>query len=128
MLATWRQTRRAELGPAIAFVAGLVLAWGNFYGVRSYRIPQISVNIGAMEREAGHFDSAVRHLREGLAADPHDAIGWIHLALALEQQNHVDAAAQAYRDALAQLPSDPEVTRMAERFFQRYPGSRNASP
>jgi cytochrome c-type biogenesis protein CcmH/NrfG len=90
--------------------------------VRTYRIPQISVNTGAMEREAGHFDSAVQHLRDGLAADPRDAIGWIHLALALEQQNHVDAAAQAYRDALAQLPGDPEVRRMAERFFQRYPG------
>ena len=122
MLATWRQTRRAVLGPATAFVAGLVLAWGNFYSVRTYRIPQISVNTGAMEREAGHFDSAVHHLRDGLAADPHDAIGWIHLALALEQQDHFDAAAQAYRDALAQLPGDPEVTRMAESFFRRYPG------
>jgi len=122
MLTTWKQTLRALLGAATAFVAGLVLAWGNFYGVRTYRIPQISVNTGAMEREAGHFDAAVHHLRDGLAADPHDVIGWIHLALALEQQGHFDAAGQAYRDALAQLPGDPEVTRMAERFFQRYPG------
>ena len=60
MLATWKRTRRAVLGPATAFVAGLVLAWGNFYGVHTYRIPQISVNTGAMEREAGHFDSAVQ--------------------------------------------------------------------
>jgi Flp pilus assembly protein TadD len=74
----------------------VVLTWSNFYGVRSYHIPQISVNTGAMEREAGEFEPAVRHLREGLAGDPHDAIGWIHLALALEQQGNVEAARQAY--------------------------------
>ena len=112
---------RPLLGPAVGFIAGAMLAWGNFYGVRAYHIPQISVNTGAMEREAGEFEPAVRHLREGLAGDPHDAIGWIHLALALEQQGDVEAARQVYRDAQAQLPDDPEVRQMTTRFLERHP-------
>jgi tetratricopeptide (TPR) repeat protein len=121
LVVAWQHRRRALLGAGAAFATGALLAWGNFYAVRSYRIPQISVNTGAMEREAGNFDSAVRHLRAGLAGDPNDAIGWIHLALALEQQGNVDAARQAYRDAQARLPDDPEVQRMAARFRARHP-------
>lgn len=121
MLEEWKTTRRAPLAAAAAFAVGAVLAWGNFYGVRAYRIPQISVNTGAMEREAGDFEAAVRHLREGLAGDPYDAIGWVHLALALEPQGNVDAARQAYRDAQVRLPNDPDVQQMAARFFQRHP-------
>jgi 4-amino-4-deoxy-L-arabinose transferase-like glycosyltransferase len=115
------RTRRRLLGAGAAFAVGALLAWGDFYGVRAYRIPQISVNTGAMEREAGDFASAVQHLREGLAGDPYDAIGWIHLALALEQQGNVDAARQAYRDAQTRLPDDPDVQRMAARFRERHP-------
>lgn len=121
MVAAWDRNRGAMLGPAAGFAAGVVLAWGNFYSVRTYRVPQISVNTGAMEREAGEFEPAVRHLREGLAGDPLDSIAWIHLALALEQQGNVDAARQAYHDAQAQLPNDTEVQQMAARFNQRNP-------
>jgi tetratricopeptide (TPR) repeat protein len=120
-LATVSNQRRVLLGAGAAFAVGAILAWGNFYGVRAYRIPQISVNTGAMEREAGEFASAVQHLRKGLAGDPYDAIGWIHLALALEQQGNVDAAGQAYRDAQTRLPDDPDVQQMAARFAQRHP-------
>jgi tetratricopeptide (TPR) repeat protein len=112
---------RALVVPAVVLGAGVVLAWGDFYGVRAYRIPQISVNTGAMEREAGEFEAAVRHLRDGLAGDPYDAIAWVHLALALEQQGNVDAARQAYRDAQARLPNDPDVQQMAARFLARHP-------
>ena len=121
LLAAWDRNRRTLLAPAVGFAAGAVLAWGNFYDVRSYRVAQISVNTGALEREAGDFESAVRHLRAGLAGDPHDPIGWIHLALALEQQGNVEAARQAYGDAQAQLPNDLEVRQMSARFFQRHP-------
>jgi hypothetical protein len=121
MLAAGPGRRGTLVGAAVALVVGAVLAWGDFYGVRTYRIPQISVNTGAMEREAGEFGSAVRHLRAGLAGDPYDRIGWIHLALALEQQGKVDAARQAYRDAQARLPADPDVRQMAARFFARHP-------
>ena len=100
-----------------------MIAWGNFYGVRAYRIPQISVNTGVIEREDAQFESAVRHLREGLAADPYDAIAWIHLALALEQQGNVEAAREAYRAAQLRLPQEPDVQRMAARFSQRHPGA-----
>jgi cytochrome c-type biogenesis protein CcmH/NrfG len=110
------------LGAGLMFALGAMLAWGNFYNVRAYRIPQITVNTGALEREAGDFDAAVRHLREGLAADPRDEDAWIHLALALEQQGNVEAARQAYRDAQARLPDDPEVQRMATQFLARHPG------
>jgi len=118
--AVWNR-RRTLLGAGAAFAVGAGLAWGNFYGVRAYRIPQISVNTGAMEREAGEFAAAVQHLREGLAGDPYDAIGWIHLALALEQLGDIDAARRVYRDAQARLPNDAEVQQMAARFFARHP-------
>jgi hypothetical protein len=115
------QERRAVSGAAAAFTVGAIIAWGNFYGVRTYRIPQLSVNAGVVEREAGQFESAVKHLRQGLAGDPYDGIAWIHLALALEQQGDVDAAREAYRAAQARLPDDPEVRQMTVRFFQRHP-------
>jgi hypothetical protein len=121
MFAARDQQRRALLGAAAAFTIGAIIAWGNFYGVRTYRIPQLSVNAGVIEREAGEFESAVKHLREGLAGDPYDGIAWIHLALALEQQGDVDAAREAYRAAQARLPDDSEVQRMTARFFQRHP-------
>jgi hypothetical protein len=124
MVAARDQQRRALLTAAAAFAIGAVVSWGNFYGVRTYRIRQLSVNAGVIEREAGQFDSAVKHLREGLAGDPYDEIAWIHLALALEQQGHLDSARDTYRAAQARLPDDPEVQRMAARFFQRHPNGK----
>ncbi|HVO22621.1 MAG TPA: tetratricopeptide repeat protein [Candidatus Margulisiibacteriota bacterium] len=121
MLAAWPRRRGRLIGAGAALTTGAVLAWGDFYGVRAYRIPQISVNTGAMEREAGEFDAAVQHLRAGLAGDPDDAIAWVHLALALEQKGDVESARQAYRDAQARLPNDPEVQQMAARFRERHP-------
>lgn len=110
----WRG--RAAAG---AFVIGALAAWGNVSGVRQYRIPEILVNTGVLEREAGHFDSAVRWLRQGLALRPQDAIAWTHLALALEQQGQLEAALQAYADGLSAVPDDPDLRQMSERFLQR---------
>ncbi len=121
LLATWRDDRGALPLPALGLGTGLLLAWGDFYGVRAYRIAQLSVNTGIVEREAGQFDEAVRHLRDGLAAEPRDAIAWIHLALALEQQGNTGAARQAYRDALALMPEHRTLREMAGRFVQRRP-------
>jgi 4-amino-4-deoxy-L-arabinose transferase-like glycosyltransferase len=122
MLAARNQNRRSLWGAAAAFTIGALIAWGNFDGVRTYHIPQLSVNVGIIEREAGQFEPAVKHLRDGLAGDPYDGIGWIHLALALEQQGNVDAAREAYRAAQARLPDDPEVQQMAAGFLKRHPG------
>ncbi len=125
----WRHTRRAMLLILVGMAVGAVAAWGDFRGVRSYRIPQIEVNTGALEREAGNLDAAVRHLRSGLAANPADPIGWIHLALALEQQGDTAAALQAYLDALAVVSSDAELRQMTGRFWQAHqldPGLLNA--
>jgi cytochrome c-type biogenesis protein CcmH/NrfG len=114
---------RLLLGRALlALAAGAFVTWGGFYGVRAYAVPQISVNTGALEREAGELEAAVRHLRAGLALYPRDVIGWIHLALALEQHGDVAAAAQAYRDAEELVPNDAELQRMAARFWARHPG------
>ncbi|MFQ5665316.1 MAG: glycosyltransferase family 39 protein [Candidatus Binatia bacterium] len=120
ILPAWRQ-QGAALGAAVLGVAlGLVGAWGNFYDVRTYRIPEISVNTGALEREAGHLSAAVHHLRQGLAGNPQDTIGWIHLALALEQDGQLRAALHAYLDALVLMPTDPTLRQMAGRFCERY--------
>jgi hypothetical protein len=110
--------------PALALVAsglalGLIAAWNNFDGVRAYRIPQLSVNSGILEREAGHFAEAIGHLHDGLAGDPQDDIAWVHLALALEQHGEADAALQAYRDGLAAVPESADLRTMAERFCER---------
>lgn len=121
MVAARDHQRASLVGAAAAFAIGAVLAWGNFYGVRTYRIPQLSVNAGIVEREAGQFDLAIQHLREGLAGDPADAVAWIHLALALEQQGNVEAARETYRAARTRLPDDSEVQRMTARFLQRHP-------
>ncbi len=107
--------------PALALLAigcavGTLAAWGNFDGVRHYRIPQISVDTGIVERESGDFTGAVRHLREGLADDPQDGIAWVHLALALEQGGDVRAALNAYLDGLVAAPGDDDLQTMAGRF------------
>ena len=66
----------------------------------------------------GDLSTAVRLLRAGLAADP---VGWVHLALALEEAGDPGAAATAYRDALGHVPADASLRTMAGRFAARYP-------
>jgi 4-amino-4-deoxy-L-arabinose transferase-like glycosyltransferase len=112
--------RPARIAVAVlAAVLGLYAAWGDPYGVRRYRVPQILVNTGILEREAGHFDAAIQLLRDGLRDDPHDDIGWIHLALALEQSGRSGEALQAYFSALA-LADSSDAREMAARFFVRH--------
>ena len=120
LLSDWRRNARALWQAGAGMTCGLIAAWGNFYAVRTYTIPQINVNIGALEREAGDFAAAVQHLRAGVAGDPSDVIGWIHLALALEQQGQPRRAFQAYLDAAAVQPDDASLMQMAERFCQRH--------
>ena len=116
----WRHHRTGLLRVAAGIGLGVAAAFANFSGVRTYRIPQISVNTGILERESGQLAAAVRHLREGLADDPHDAIAWIHLALALEQQAEMRPALQAYLDGLALMPTDGTLQQMAGRFVARH--------
>src|SRR5262249_50881727 len=99
---------------------GLVVAWGDLWNVRAYHVPQISVNIGALEREAGDLEAAVGHLRDGVSGDPRDAIGWVHLALALEQLDRRQAALDAYLDAIAIQPEHQTLLEMAQRFCRRH--------
>ena len=73
-------SRRWRPRDALALAAGLVLAWGGFFGVRTYRIPEITVNTGILERQARHPAAAAALLRDGVAAAPDDALGWTHLA------------------------------------------------
>jgi tetratricopeptide (TPR) repeat protein len=111
---------RALLAAALAAAGTAAIAWGNPYDVRSYRIPQIDVNTGILEREAGHLDAATAHLRRGLAAEPRDHVGWIHLALALEQQGDLPGALTAYLDALRHRPDERRLQEMTLRFFDRH--------
>ena len=104
----------------VAVGATLLLAWGNFYDLRSYQIPEIAVNTGILEREAGEFAAAVRHLRAGLVANPHNAIAWVHLALAAEQGGDVHAALRAYLEGLAEVADDPTLVQLVGRFALRH--------
>ena len=120
MLRAWHDNLGTIALAVAATAVGAVGAWGNFYDVRSYRISEIAVNTGILEREGGELQAAVEHLRQGLADNPHDSIGWIHLALALEQQGHIDQALRDYLDALALMPDDTLLRQMAARFFERH--------
>ncbi len=84
------------------------------------------MNTGILEREAGDFQSAVLHLRDGLAATPDDALAWTHLALALEQLGEPRAALEAYLDGLGAAPRDASLPPMAARFLQRQNVDPNA--
>ncbi|MBI3782387.1 MAG: glycosyltransferase family 39 protein [Deltaproteobacteria bacterium] len=120
LLPKWRRRPGALVGCVFLAAIGAYLAWSDAYGIRQYRIPEIDVNTGILEREAGHFPAAIEYLRRGLAAYPDDAIAWVHLALALEQNGQATDALQAYLEASRQLPDDRTVLPMAERFFERH--------
>lgn len=112
---------RRAAAASVAATLAVVLAYGDWYDIRDYRIPQLDVNAGAMEREARNFDSAILFLRSGIGREPRDPIGWVHLALALEQAGHVDAAREAYESGLGYVPGDPQITEMQARFRERNP-------
>jgi tetratricopeptide (TPR) repeat protein len=114
----WRARPRAGAAAAALFGLGL-LAWHDAYGVRHYRIPEISVNTGILERESGHFTAAVAYLRDGLRDRPDDSIARVHLALALEQAGDAQAALRAYLAGLDLAPDEADLTRMAGAFLAR---------
>jgi hypothetical protein len=116
---TWRNHQARLVAATIGGLLGIWIAWSDAYGVRLYRIPQIDVNTGALEREADHFPAAIEYLRRGLAVTPLDPIAWVHLALALEQNGDRSGALQAYLDGLALQPDDATLIQMAQRFFER---------
>ena len=120
MLRGWRRHSRDVVLAASAAGVGLVLAWANFYGIRDYHIAEIDVNTGVLEREAGNFEAAIAFLRRGLAQEPTDPIGWVHLALALEQEGLPRQALEAYVNGLASTSDDPTVYRMADQFLRRH--------
>ncbi len=106
---------------SLAATAAVVLTYGDWWDVRDYRIPQLDVNAGAMEREARNFESAILFLRSGVGREPRDPIGWVHLALALEQSGDVDAAREAYTSGLGYVPGDADLLQMQQRFRERNP-------
>lgn len=114
-----RSQPKAALRVLIAAGGAAILAWGNWYSVREYRIAQIDVNTGANARAAGDFATAIRFLQLGLEREPRDAVGWIHLALALEQGGDQAGARAAYQSADVHVPGDPQVAQMKARFAAR---------
>jgi len=88
--------------------------------VRTYRIPEITVNTGILERHAGHPAAAAARLRDGVGAAPDDALGWTHLALALEEAGDPKAALDAWLDGLARRADDPVLRAQASAFCTRH--------
>ncbi len=116
---TWRDRRTIVLSAALAGL-GIVLAWSDAWGVHSYRIPEIDINTGAMEREAGHIDAAIDYLRRGLSERSGDAIGTVHLALAYEQANLLPEALNTYIGGLLANPHDATLNERSAGFFKRH--------
>lgn len=106
---------------SLAATAAVALTYGDWWDIRDYRIPQLDVNAGAIEREARNFESAVLFLRSGVGREPRDPIGWVHLALALEQSGDVEAAREAYATGLGYVPGDADLLQMQQRFRERNP-------
>ena len=104
----------------IALAAGLLLAWLDFDGVRGYRIPQLDVNTGVLERGAGNLDSALRYLQLGLDGDDSDPVAWMQLAAAQEQTGRLADAAGTWRRASLRLPADLALRQQAMRFRHRH--------
>jgi tetratricopeptide (TPR) repeat protein len=122
-----RRWRFQAAAPAlVAACAGALVAWNGAWGVRTYRVPELTINAGILEREAGELARAIDHLREGLAARPDDAIARVHLALALEQHGDVERALEAYAEGLARTPDDHDLREMADRFMERHGVGREA--
>jgi hypothetical protein len=102
--------RRERIAACAAAALGGLLAFGGWGGVRRYHLGAIDVNLGVCERADGHANAAVALLSRGLERDPTDGLGWMHLALALDDTGRrVDAIAvfQAHQDALASV--DPRL-------------------
>jgi tetratricopeptide (TPR) repeat protein len=99
----------------------------EFEGVLDYRLSEIDVNTGGLERAAGHFASAVHFLQLGVDENPSDSWAWVELALALEQSGRRQDALVTWRRALARPPEDPILRQMATRAFRRYMGDPEAA-
>lgn len=120
LLPQWRRHQRRLAAMAAAAGFGVWLAYSDPYDVWSYRIAEIDVNTGSVEREAGNYTRAADYLRRALRSTPDDEIAWVHLALALEQQGDPPAAAEAYLDGLARSSGRQHLPDMARRFFARH--------
>ncbi len=118
----WMRERSASwrLVVAGAVAAGTWVAWGDFYGVSKYWLPELAVNTGIWQREDGHVDEAVASFRSALAAHPSDDIARINLAVTLEQQGKLDDALQTYVVWLREAPDDLTVRKAAEAFIGRH--------
>lgn len=116
--ARW-QKRRSLVVAAFAGVAGLLLAVANVDGVHDYRVPQILVNTGQLERAAGRPAQALAHLEAAVRLDADDPVGWIQLALALEDVGRSDDAARTWGLARDRFRDDPMVREGAREFFGR---------
>jgi Flp pilus assembly protein TadD len=98
---------------------GGVIAWSNAYGVRSYEIAQITVNTGALERQAGHHASAIERFRRGLEMDATDEVAWTELALTLEESGQTAQAGTVWLEALSRMPNNPMLRQHAALYLKR---------
>lgn len=110
----------SRLGLVAAVAVAAWLAWGDFYGISKYWIPELAVNTGIWQREDGRLDEATASFRRALEVHPNDGIARIDLALTLEQQGKIDDALQTYASWLREAPDDDAVRKAAEAFVQRH--------
>jgi len=118
-VALGRRAWRPLAAGAFGILLGLVAAWNDFAGVRSYRVPEISVNTGMLERESGDLQAALRDLRQGLEADAGDTLAWRELALTFDALGDAQDSLRAALDGLSQVPGDPTLRRMAATRLSR---------
>ena len=119
---------RAASPPRALFAAsaaclGALVAFGNFYGVKDYFVPEIAVNVGILEERAGSSASALAYLQKGVTANPNDVLGRLHLASILEQSGDNDEAMRVYATGLRLTPHDETLVSAVGQYLNRHPAS-----
>ena len=111
---------REQIAKVAAVVFGLLLAWNDFDGVRSYRIPELDMDTASLEVLGGDVDGAVARLRAAIATRPEDPAGWAQLASTLATHGRIAEAQQVWSDALRARPTDPYLQAAAAQFARRF--------
>jgi tetratricopeptide (TPR) repeat protein len=77
----------------------------------------VLVNLGRLEHEVGHFDTAERHYLEALRLDPEERTAAFNLAVLAEDRGRLRLAIRRYHQLLAIAPDAADVHQRLSRLY-----------